>query len=49
MTDEDYNQIREELIKMFGDRLPNPEHEPIQFHYYLKMYNFQRQLQNGAG
>jgi hypothetical protein len=49
MTDEDYNAIGADLIKMFGDKLPNPEHEPIQFHYCLKLYNFERQLQNGAG
>jgi hypothetical protein len=49
MTDEDYNVIGADLIKLFGDKLPNPEHEPIQFHYCLKLYNFQRQLQNGAG
>lgn len=26
------------LIDMFGDSLPDPEHEPKRFQHYLKMY-----------
>jgi hypothetical protein len=29
----------EEFIKMFPD-LPNPEHHPIQFSHYLKLFLF---------
>ena len=34
MTDE---QIHE-LIEMFGDKLPNPTHNPRQFQYYVLLY-----------
>lgn len=48
MTDEDYNTIGADLIKMFGDKLPNPEHEPIRFHYCFKLYILEMRLQNGT-
>lgn len=36
MTNEQIN----EMIEMFGDKLPNPIHYPIQFAYYAKLYKF---------
>lgn len=26
------------MIEIFGDMLPNPIHQPIQFGYYVKLY-----------
>lgn len=30
----------DEMIKLFGDQLPNPEHYPIQFSYFVKLYKY---------
>lgn len=40
MTDEEVQKIYDEMVEMWGDRLPNPEHEPIRFGYYVRMYKF---------
>lgn len=34
-----------ELQKLFGDQLPNPEHHPIQFAYFIKLYAFYNKRQ----
>ena len=39
MTDEELKQVLEEMRTMLGD-LPNPEHEPKRFTYYVKLYKF---------
>jgi len=31
-----YNKMRER----WGEALPDPEHEPIRFQYYIKLYNY---------
>lgn len=49
MREEDYNKVGADLVQMFGDRLPDPMHEPIQFLHYLKLYLFELKMQNGAG
>lgn len=41
MTDEELlrvYKIYEEMQEMFGDKLPNPEHYPRVFEYYVKLY-----------
>lgn len=37
MTDEQYEQIGKDLVAMFGDNLPNPEHEPLRFKFYINL------------
>jgi hypothetical protein len=37
MTDEQLEQIGNDLVAMFGDKLPDPEHEPIRFKYYINL------------
>ena len=32
------DQLGAELLEHYGERLPNPEQEPIRFHYFVKMY-----------
>jgi hypothetical protein len=32
-------QIKE-FLEMYGDRIPNPEHCPIQVEYYVRLYKF---------
>ena len=34
----------EEFLKMYGDRLPNPEHCPIEFEHYVKLYKYYKGL-----
>lgn len=37
-------EIRNDMIEMFGDNLPNIENEPLRFTYYLKLYFYERSL-----
>ena len=39
MTDEEAEKIIDEMESQFGV-LPNPEHHPKQFNYYLKLYKY---------
>lgn len=38
MTDEEIMETYEKMKAIFGDALPHPEHEPIRFAYYVKIY-----------
>jgi len=38
LTDEEANRILNQMIEVFGDRLPDPEHYPLEFGYYVKLY-----------
>jgi hypothetical protein len=38
MTDEEILKIYEEMKEAYGENLPHPEHEPIRFSYYLKIF-----------
>lgn len=38
MTEEEILKMYDEMLKMFGDKLPDPEHYPIQFAYYVRLY-----------
>lgn len=40
MTDEQAERIVDELVDIWGDKLPNPDHEPLRFKYYLKMFRY---------
>jgi hypothetical protein len=44
MTDEELYKVMQEMVLEFGDRLPNPEHEPIRFAYYVKWFRYLRSL-----
>ena len=35
----------EEFLRMYGDRLPNPEHCPREFEYYVKLYKYVKGLE----
>lgn len=43
MTDEQALEMYEALKTYFGDDLPDPEHEPIRFAYYVKVYKYYNQ------
>lgn len=36
MTEQEF----EEFMEMFGNKIPNPEHYPQAFMYYVRMYKF---------
>ena len=40
VSDEEIVKAYEEMVEMWGDNLPNFEHHPIQFAYYVRMYKF---------
>lgn len=40
MTDEEILKAYEEMVERWGDALPNPEHEPRRFAYFVKLYNY---------
>lgn len=42
MTDEEMIQIYNEMVDYYGSKLPNPEHQPIEFKYYLTLYLYYR-------
>lgn len=40
MSDEEILTIYEKMKEEYGDRLPDPEHSPIQFAYFVKLYKY---------
>lgn len=40
MTDEEALKIYEEMKEMFGDKLPNPDHYPKIFAYFVTLYRY---------
>jgi hypothetical protein len=38
MTDDRVKEIIIKLIEKYGDSLPNPEHYPKSFDYFLRLY-----------
>ena len=40
MSEEEIVKMYNEMIELWGDKLPNHEHEPIRFAYYVKMFRY---------
>jgi hypothetical protein len=40
MSDEQIMSTYEKLKQHFGDKLPDPEHSPLQFAYFVKIYKY---------
>jgi hypothetical protein len=38
MTDKQIMEHFENMKRIYGDALPDPEHNPVLFAYYVKMY-----------
>ena len=38
MTNEELEKFAKELVEHYGDKLPNPDHEPKRFEYYVKLF-----------
>jgi len=46
MTNEEIENAYNEMVEMWGDRLPNPEHEPLRFAYYVRMWKYYKEKNN---
>lgn len=44
MTDEQALALYNEMLEYFDGRLPNLEHQPISFAYYVKMFKYYKQM-----
>jgi len=40
MSDEQALELYEKMKSHFGDKLPDPEHEPMQFSYFVRLYKY---------
>ena len=40
MSDEEVLHHYEKMREIFGDELPDPEHEPVRFAYFVKVYKY---------
>lgn len=38
MTDDEVLKIYNEMVEEYGNKLPNPDHYPKVFQYYVKLY-----------
>lgn len=44
MTEGEMLSIYQELVDAYGDRLPNFEHQPIEFAYLLKLHLYNKRF-----
>ena len=44
MTDQEIQKAYEEMVEMWGDKLPNYEHEPLRFAFYVRMYKYLKNI-----
>jgi hypothetical protein len=44
MTDQEIQKAYEEMLEWWGDKLPNLEHEPLRFAYYVRMYKYLKNI-----
>jgi hypothetical protein len=45
MTDEDALAIYNLMVEYFGDDLPDPEHEPIRFAHFYKVFKYYNSME----
>jgi len=45
MTDEQAQDILDKMVAQFGKELPNPEHHPNTFAYYVRLFQYKPILQ----
>jgi hypothetical protein len=45
MTDEQAQEILNKMVEEFGDKLPNPEHYPRAFAYYVRLFRYKPLVQ----
>lgn len=47
MTNEEILEFYNKMVEFYGRDLPDPEHQPLQFAYLVKMYKYYTEKQNG--
>ena len=40
VSDDEIEFHWDNMVKAFGSNLPNPDHEPRRFNYYVKLYKY---------
>jgi hypothetical protein len=40
MTEQEIESAYDEMLELWGEKLPNHEHEPIRFAFYVKMWKY---------
>jgi hypothetical protein len=48
MTDEEVLKLYDEMVKRYGDKLPNPDHCPQEFQYYVKLFLYDKKVGGGG-
>jgi len=38
MTDQDILHHYQRMVEIYGDKLPDPDHSPREFQYYVNLY-----------
>lgn len=54
MTDQEALDFYDKLVQEYGDKLPNPEHYPETFKYFVRLYRYveainHREAQRASG
>ena len=42
MTKDEISRVVDEMIEMFGEKLPDTEHCPKEFQYFIKLYFYEK-------
>ena len=48
MTDQQVRDFYNDLVQYFGDSLPDPDHYPKTFQYYVRLYKHVKKLNNSS-
>jgi hypothetical protein len=44
VTDKEIEDAYNEMVEWWGDKMPNFEHEPLRFAYYVRMYKYLKSI-----
>jgi hypothetical protein len=44
VTEKEIEDAYNEMFEWWGDKLPNFEHEPLRFAYYVRMYKYLKNI-----
>jgi hypothetical protein len=46
MTNQEILEFYNKMVEFYGPALPNPEHQPIQFAYLVKLFKYHTEKTN---